>query len=114
MSTPHTGSTRALADALSSSSENEFRLFIKDKGQQLDCAYCGNRFGIASYEELARARYVQTQLGSGIKRRAGPFCCRACYQGIKEGRVKYCLECGRGIVSGNYCSLKCAIAFCED
>ena len=114
MNTTLTGSGGVSTDTAAFLSENEFRLFVEENGRQLDCSYCGESFRIDSYEDLERARYVQAQLGSGIKRHGGPFCCPACYQRILEKRTKYCRECGQHIESGTYCNRECAIAFCEN
>lgn len=104
----------ALRDIVSSANTDALRLFIQDNGQELICSYCGNRFHIRSCDDLASAMHVQRLLGAGLEGRGGPFCCPACDQAIVESRIKYCIQCGRHIVSGSYCSMECAIAFCED
>jgi hypothetical protein len=114
MCSSHTNHASARKDTASSKNEDATRLFIQDNGQDLVCSYCGIHFLIRSCEDLATARYVQRQLAIGIRARGGPFCCPECHHAIVEGKVKYCIQCGIHIALGNYCSLECAIAFCED
>jgi len=94
--------------------EAQFLQFTARNRQQLCCTYCGKVFEIADYEDLAGATYVQMRLGFGMCGLSGPFCCPICREAITDKRIKYCLQCGKPIESGEFCDLKCSIAFCED
>lgn len=92
----------------------EYDTFIEKCGKRLKCSYCGETFEIDNYDDLSDARYVHKQMGAGIEKYGGPFCCSKCLPLIKEEKIKFCIECGKQIKGGKFCSSKCDIAYCEN
>lgn len=94
----------------------KFDIFIERLGTSLKCFYCEQTFEIHDCDELTSAKYVQTQMQSGIKEFGGPFICPKCKSLVIEEKIKCCIECGKEIKGGigYFCSLECNISFNED
>ena len=92
----------------------KFNSFVERCGKILNCSYCKEKFEINNYNDLTDARYVHKYIEAGIELFGEPFSCPKCLQLIKEKKIKYCIECGKKIKNGRFCSTKCNIAFCEN